>query len=200
MMTPPSTSPCPARNLVALWTRCARQFERTHQQRRGEGVVHDQRRRRRRAAISAMRSMRADAQQRIRDGFHQHAAGLGFGDAASTAARSQMSTKSVSMPSGSEARSSAAGGGAVERAGGDARDLRRSISAASNAMCMRRHAGGAGQRAVAAFERRHQFFERRVGGVVVARVAVALLPRGRRRGRAGPWCRRSSWTPCRWAW
>ena len=43
-ITPPSTSPCPARYLVALWTDDARaQFQRPDEHGRGESVVDDQR-------------------------------------------------------------------------------------------------------------------------------------------------------------
>ena len=152
------------------------EFERPHQQRRGEGVVHDQRRAR--VARDAPRSYRS--RPRAAADWRWSRSGCSPACASATAAATahpdrRYRRSAVSTPMRLEDIHQHADGGAVERIGGDHAICGRSISAVSSAMWMRGHAGGAGERAVAAFERRAPVLPARRRRVVVARVTEARL-------------------------
>ena len=183
---PPSTSPCPAIYLVALWTTM---FAPSSSGRTSSGVAKVL------STISGAPASlrdrgdlihRADAQQRIRDGLHEDRAGFGFGDRLlRNAARSQMSASVDFDARAAQGYSSACWSWRRRERWPRPRACGRSSSAASNARCnapSRKRTRRRRARLRASFTSSSSALR---GGIAVARVGRALLLRARRRDRAG---------------
>ena len=144
--TPPSTSPCPARYLVSAVHREVRaQFQRAHDQRRRERVVHHQRRAPPRCAISAIAiDLRRPAAADSRWSPSGCSRACASATAARSASRSQISAKRTSHARGLEHVHQQADGRAVHGVGRHD-GLRRSVSAREERRVERRHARSARQ-------------------------------------------------------